>query len=168
MRSSIVLIATIVASTWALQLPAATRPQLRAALSATERTQTWMQAAPAKPKTQTKSKTFTQGGDGGGRGKGGGAVETAKPITKRTVEECPMWKVLLLGDDEYEEDPVCEVLQAVMPNIENQRAAREHFDEAQAQGKSVLILVAEEIAEAYVEQLQRADPMVYAEIEEDK
>ena len=161
--------ATLVASSSALQLPAATRPQLRAALPATEaRTQAWMQAAPAKPKTQTKSKTFTQGGDGGGKGKGGGAVETAKPITKRTTEECPMWKVLLLGDDEYEEDPVCEVLEAVMPNIENQRTAKEHYDEAQAHGKSMLIVVAQELAEAYVEQLQRADPMVFAEIEEEK
>ena len=165
-RSAFVLVLAIVQLSCALQLPAATRPQLHAALPAAgSRTQTRMQAAPMT-QTKTKSKVFTQGGDGG-KGKGGGAVETAKPITKRATEECPMWKVLLLGDDEYEEDPVCEVLEAIMPNIENQRVAREHFDEAQAQGKSMLILVPEEIAEAYVEQLQRADPMVFAEIEEE-
>ena len=47
------------------------------------------------------------------------------------------------------------------------RQASEKFDEAQAQGKALLITVPKELGEAYVEQLIRAEPMVYAEIEQD-
>ena len=78
-----------------------------------------------------------------------------------------MWKVILLGDEEYEEDPVCEVLKAVIPEIDNLRQAAEKYQEAQATGKALLLVVPKEQAEHYVEQLVRADPMVYGSIEEE-
>lgn len=59
----------------------------------------------AKPKTVTRQKT--SGGGPGGGGGGAGAVQTAQPKLKRIIEDIPMWKVVLLGDSEYEEDPVC-------------------------------------------------------------
>ena len=64
---------------------------------------------------------------------------------------------------------VCDVLQAVIPEINNLRAAHEHFKEAQSNGKSLLVVVHKELGEAYVEQLARADPdmIVYAEVEEE-
>ena len=70
-------------------------------------------------------------------------------------------------DEEYEDDPVCEVLQVVIPDIENFKQAKEKYDEAESTGKSMLIVVPKERAEAYVEQLIRAEPMVYAESEEE-
>ena len=88
-------------------------------------------------------------------------------MPKQHTEDCPMWKVLLLGDDEYEEDPVCEVLKAQIPDIENLSQAKVVFEEAQASGKAVLLIAPKEHAEGYVEQLIRADPMVYSEIEEE-
>ena len=78
-----------------------------------------------------------------------------------------MWKVLLLGDEEYEPDPVCEVLKAVIPDIDNLRQAKEKYDEAETTGKALLLVAPKEQAEHYVEQLIRADPMVYGSIEEE-
>ena len=57
----------------------------------------------AKPKTITRQKT---GGGGPGGGGGTPTIQVAKPKLKRVVEDVPMWKVNLLGDAEYEEDPV--------------------------------------------------------------
>ena len=65
--------------------------------------------APAQQKTKQKVTYKTSGGGGGG-GKGGNAAQIAKPKRKAHIEEVPMWNVFLLGDEEYEEDPVCEVL----------------------------------------------------------
>ena len=129
----------------------------------------FMQAAPqiAKPKTQIKHSTGYSTGDGGGQGGAGAGVEIAKPKRKAHTEEVPLWKVILLGDEEYIEDEVCPVLVAIIPDIENDRQAKEKYDEAESTGKSMLIVVPKEHAEAYVEQLIRAEPMVYAEIEEE-
>lgn len=80
-----------------------------------------------------------------------------------------MWKVILLSDDEYEEDPVVSVLHQVIPEIENERQARERYEEAMSTGKSLLITQPKEQAEFFVEQLARADPqmVVYSTIEEE-
>ena len=109
----------------------------------------FMQAAPqiAKPKTQIKHSTGYSTGDGGGQGGAGAGVEIAKPKRKAHTEEVPLWKVILLGDEEYIEDEVCPVLVAIIPDIENDRQAKEKYDEAMATGKSLLIVVAKELAE---------------------
>lgn len=146
----------------------------------------------AKPKTITRQKT---GGGGPGGGGGTPTVQIAKPKLKRVVEDVPMWKVHLLGDEEYEEDPVsrfphprcnhvvfsriffcrnlpfqvCTVLKQVVPDIENDRQAAERYKEAMLHGKSLLVVAPKEHAEAYVEQLARADPemIVFAEATEE-
>ncbi|KAL1529266.1 hypothetical protein AB1Y20_000220 [Prymnesium parvum] len=125
-----------------------------------------MQMAPAPLKTRTKQ-TFSTSDGGKGGGKSGGAAQVAKPKRKSHTEDVPMWKVIMLGDEEYEEDPVCEVLLQVIPEIGNLRQAQEKYREAELTGKSMLLVVPKEHAESYVEQLIRADPMVYAEIEEE-
>jgi hypothetical protein len=63
------------------------------------------QLAPAPLKV--KQRTVTTG-PGGGKGGGGGAptAAIAKPKRKAHTEDVPLYKVLLLGDEEYEEDPV--------------------------------------------------------------
>ena len=81
-----------------------------------------------------------------------------------------MWKVILLGDADYEEDPVCDVLKGVIPDIDNDRDAKEKYLECQETRRALLIVVPKEHAESYVEQLARADPdyIVYSQIEEEK
>jgi len=126
--------------------------------------------ATAQPETKTRTRQKTFGGGGGG-GKGGGAptAAIAKPKRKTHIEDVPMWKVILLSDDEYEEDPVVSVLHQVIPEIENERQARERYEEAMSTGKSLLITQPKEQAEFFVEQLARADPqmVVYSTIEEE-
>ena len=97
-------------------------------------------------------------------------MEVAKPKLKPLEADIPMWKVILLGDDEYEEDPVVAVLKQVIPEIENERQARERYTEAMKSGRSLLVVQPKEQAEFYVEQLARADPqmVVYSTIEEEK
>ena len=51
----------------------------------------------------------------------------------------------------------------VIPEIGNLRQAQEKYKEAEVAGKSLLLTLPQEHAETYVEQLIRADPMVYAE-----
>ena len=125
------------------------------------------QAAPqiAKPKTITRQKTS---GPGGG-GKGGAGAQVAVPKLKRKNQDTPMWKVILLSDDEYEQEPVCSVITAVIPEIANERQALERYEEAMATGRSLLVIQPKEQAEFYVEQLARADPemIVYSQIEEE-
>jgi len=125
------------------------------------------QLAPAPQKTKQKVKTNDPGNGGKGGGGGAPSAAIAKPIRKAHTEDVPLYKVLLLGDDEYEEDPVCEVLNQVIPEITNLRQAQERYDEAQKTGKSLLLIVNKELGEAYVEQLARADPemIVYADLE---
>merc|ERR1712217_544915 len=110
---------------------------------------------------------YKTSGGGGGGGKGGAAAQIAKPKRKSHTEDVPLWKVIMLGDEEYEEDLVCEVLLQVIPEIGNLRQAQEKYKEAEVTGKALLLVAPKEHAELYVEELIRADPMVYAEIEEE-
>ena len=62
------------------------------------------QLAPAP--TKTRQKTYTNDGGGGKGGGGAPSAAIAKPKRKAHTEEVPLYKVILLGDSEYEEDPV--------------------------------------------------------------
>ena len=64
------------------------------------------QMAPAPLKTRQKVNTGDPGSGGGKGGGGSPAAAIAKPKRKAHVEDVPLWKVILLGDEEYEEDPV--------------------------------------------------------------
>ena len=127
-------------------------------------------AAPqiAKPKTKQVTKTRGPGSGDGGSG-GAGAAQVAKPKRKTYNEDMPMYKVILLSDEEYEQDPVCTTLRTVIPAIENERQALERYNEAMSTGRSLLITVPEEHAYHYREQLMRCDPsmIVYSTVEEE-
>merc|ERR1719502_920670 len=99
MRLSCVL-AVLVHCCCALQLPVASAGRALAQAGAPQI---------AKPKTSIKQKTFSNSpGDGGGGGAPSQAI--ARPQRKQHTEDMPLWKVILLGDEEYEEDPVCKVI----------------------------------------------------------
>lgn len=88
----------------------------------------------------------------------------ARPTRKTQADEVPMYKVILLGDEEYEEGHVVTQLQKVC-QINKNEAAR-IFAEAQATGSSVVCVVPEEHAEFYVQQLVRND--VFCTLEKDE
>ena len=159
-RALVLVLAAACSSCSALQLGSAARCASRARVAMAGG------PAPAVPKTRTRQVTRTAKPQVG-KPQQKQKVQNAKPAMKKEMEEEPMWKVVMLGDEEYECDPVCDVLQTVIPDIENFKQAKEKYDEAESTGKSMLIVVPKEHAEAYVEQLIRAEPMVYAEIEEE-
>ncbi|KAF6004343.1 hypothetical protein F1559_000437 [Cyanidiococcus yangmingshanensis] len=88
----------------------------------------------------------------------------AKPKTKRVTdtEFVPMWKVILLGDEEYKEKHVVESLVKTIPKMDKEEARR-IYKEAQALGESVVTVVAQEHAEFYATMLRRCS--LYVRIE---
>ena len=102
-RLIIALLCALAAPAHALMLEA--RPGVARALAAARCTTLKAQLAPAPLKTRQKT-TYTTDGGGGGKGGGAPGAQIAKPKRKAHTEEVPLYKVLLLGDSEYEEDPV--------------------------------------------------------------
>ncbi|EME27805.1 ATP-dependent Clp protease adaptor protein ClpS [Galdieria sulphuraria] len=119
----------------------------------------------AKPKTTIQKDTkklvsppkqeeLTETGSGAAR---------AKPKRKTQQEFVPMYKVILLGDEEYDQVAVVQALLKVIPKME-QAEARRIFHEAQSTGESIICIVEKEHAEFYAQQLKREE--VYVRIEE--
>mmetsp|Transcript_16406 Transcript_16406/g.38003 ORF Transcript_16406/g.38003 Transcript_16406/m.38003 type:complete len:161 (+) Transcript_16406:106-588(+) len=120
-------------------------------------------AAPAPPETKIKQKTAPAQVKEKAKEK---TVELAEPMTRTVTEaaEVPMWKVVLLGDEEYDEAYTIQTIQQVCVDITKQKA-EQAFNEAQLYMKSELIVVPQEHAEHFVQQFQRCDPMVFATCE---
>lgn len=95
---------------------------------------------------------------------GKGAAK-ARPNRKTQADEIPMYKVILLGDEEYEEGHVTTQLQKVIPKMGKEEAV-EKFFEAQQTGSSIVCVVAQEHAEFYAQQLKRQDIFVAVEKDE--
>lgn len=94
---------------------------------------------------------------------GKGAAK-ARPRRKTQADEVPMYKVILLGDEEYVEAHVVTQLQKIC-NIQKQEATR-IFHEAQQTGSSIVCVVCEEHAEFYAQQLKRQE--IFVTIEKDE
>ena len=77
-----------------------------------------------------------------------------------------MYKVMLIGDEEYEQAHLITRITEVMEDIDENRASIV-FQQAQQSGKSMCGKYPLEHAELYVEQLLRSDPMIYSELEEE-
>ena len=88
----------------------------------------------------------------------------AVPRRKTLADEVPMYKVILLGDEEYVEAHVVTQLQKTV-QIQKAEATR-IFREAQASGSSIVCVVCEEHAEFYAQQLKRQD--IFVTIEKDE
>lgn len=94
---------------------------------------------------------------------GKGAAK-AKPRRKTQADEIPMYKVILLGDEEYVEAHVVTQLQKIV-QIDKKEASR-IFHEAQQSGSSIVCVVCEEHAEFYAQQLKRQE--IFVTIEKDE
>ena len=68
--------------------------------------------------------------------------EVAPPETRERTDsaEVPMWKVILLGDDEYDESYVKQSLKQVVEGMTTQ-AADKCYNEASLHGASELVIV---------------------------
>lgn len=79
------------------------------------------------------------------------------------TEEMPPYRVVLLGDEEYEEEHVVISLRSIIPELKmDAKRATEIFSLAQRQGRELVIIVQQDLAELYAQQLTRCVPIVYA------
>lgn len=93
-----------------------------------------MMPAPAPaPATKTKTRTVTKPASPS-KPQPAQKAKVAKPELVTQDAHVPMWKVLLLGDDEYEEDPVVGVIAQVIPDI--------GIDEVRQKYKQAMVLCA--------------------------
>lgn len=94
-------------------------------------------------------------------------VDVAKPKRKTVeeLEELPMFKVVLLGDDSYDQEHVCKALMDTVEDMDIKRA-EEVYQTAQQGGTALITILAQEPAEFVVEQLARKEPMIFSELEE--
>lgn len=88
----------------------------------------------------------------------------ARPRRKTQADEIPMFKVILLGDEQYVEAHVVTQLQKTVQITKNE--ASRVYAEAQSSGSSIVCVVCEEHAEFYAQQLKRADIFVIIEKDE--
>jgi ATP-dependent Clp protease adapter protein ClpS len=116
-----------------------------------------------RPKTEVKRETFKMPEPTKEPEVESGAAR-GRPKTKRVTDTdfVPMWKVILLGDEEYQEKHVIESLVKTIPKMDKEEARR-IYREAQAVGESIVTVVAQEHAEFYASMLRRCS--LYVRIE---
>ena len=95
-------------------------------------------------------------------------AKVAEPQTRGDIEteDAPRYKVLLLGDEEYEEEHVIERLVDVVDDVDKKQSI-EIFYSAQKGGKGLVGVYPLEVSEFYVEQLARSEPMIFSELEKE-
>eukprot|EP00586_Coscinodiscus_wailesii_P020106 CAMPEP_0172495552 /NCGR_PEP_ID=MMETSP1066-20121228/71468_1 /TAXON_ID=671091 /ORGANISM="Coscinodiscus wailesii, Strain CCMP2513" /LENGTH=178 /DNA_ID=CAMNT_0013267297 /DNA_START=149 /DNA_END=685 /DNA_ORIENTATION=- len=95
-------------------------------------------------------------------------VQTDEPITRKepNIEDAPMYKVMLLGDEEYDQAHTIQRMCEILEDMDESKAAIV-FTGAQQSGKAMCGKYPLEHAELYVEQLLRSDPMIFCDLEEE-
>lgn len=122
-------------------------------------------AAIAKPKIKTTTTTVTKQKQKQAQKK---RVRSSDPLNRRDedFEDAPMYRLMLLGDEEYEQAHVVERLCAILDDVD-EGAAASILKQAQIAGKAMCGKYPFEHAEMYKEQLARSDPLIYSDLEEE-
>ena len=122
-------------------------------------------AAIAKPKVGVKTETVTkQKAKSVSRGK----AKSSEPVHRRDedFEDAPLYRVMLIGDVDYEQAHVIERMTEILEEMD-ESAAASIFKQAQAGGKAMCGKYPLEHAEMYKEQFVRSDPMIFSDVEEE-
>jgi len=119
--------------------------------------------APAVEKTKTRSKEKVVN-----PGKAAPKAAAAQPKTRREheTEDAPRYKLMLIGDQEYDEQHVVERIVDVVDDVDKKMAI-EVFYAAQKAGKGMIGVFVLEMAEFYMEQLSRSEPMIFSDLEKE-
>ena len=122
-------------------------------------------AAIAKPKVGVKVDQVTKQKSKQGSKQ---RVRSSDPINRREekFEDAPLFKVLLIGDDDYDQSHVIERMCEILEDMDENQAASV-FKSAQQGGKAMCGKYPLEHAEMYKEQLLRSDPMIFSDVEEE-
>mmetsp|Transcript_21245 Transcript_21245/g.29782 ORF Transcript_21245/g.29782 Transcript_21245/m.29782 type:complete len:175 (-) Transcript_21245:273-797(-) len=96
-------------------------------------------------------------------------AKTSEPVSRRDddFEDAPMYKVVLIGDEDYDQAHVVEKMCEILEDMDEGNAASV-FKQAQQSGKAMCGKYPFEHAELYKEQFLRSDPMIFSDVEEDK
>merc|ERR1711982_272820 len=96
-------------------------------------------------------------------------VKTADPVRRKEPEfiDAPMYKVMLVGDEAYDQGHVVQRICAVMEDIDENRASSIFRDAMGPEGKAMCGKYPLEHAELYKEQLLRSEPIIYSDLEEE-
>ena len=122
-------------------------------------------AAIAKPAVKTDQKTETKVKE---KVQQRSKAKTHDPISRRDddFEEAPMFKLMLLGDSDYDPSHVIERMCAIVEDMDEDQASSV-LQQANQSGKAMCGKYPLEIGELYKEQLQRSDPMIFTDLEEE-
>ena len=92
----------------------------------------------------------------------------AEPVQRRKeeFEDAPMYKLMLIGDDSYDAVHVVERMCAIVDDMDEDQASTV-LQQANSVGKAMCGKYPYERAELFKEQLQRSDPMIFADMEEE-
>ncbi len=122
-------------------------------------------AAIAKPKIKTVTKEITKQKERVVERK---KAKPSDPINRREddFQDAPMYKVLLIGDEGYDQAHVIERMCEIMDDMDEDHAASV-FKSAQQGGSAMCGKYPLEHAEMYKEQLIRSDPMIYSDVEDE-
>ncbi|KAL7550477.1 hypothetical protein ACHAWF_013699 [Thalassiosira exigua] len=82
-------------------------------------------------------------------------------------EDAPMFRLYLIGDESYEQEHVVNRVCEIVEDCSEDDAAT-LFKSAYQTGEAFLGKYPKEIAETYAEQLTRSDPIIYADVRDDK
>jgi|EP01083_Nonionella_stella_P246588 ATP-dependent Clp protease adapter protein ClpS len=94
--------------------------------------------------------------------------KTSDPISRRDekFEDAPMFKVMLIGDEDYDQAHVIERMCEVLDDMDENQAASV-FKSAQQGGQAMCGKYPLEHAEMFKELLIRSDPMIYSDVVEE-
>lgn len=122
-------------------------------------------AAIAKPKVGVKVETVTKQKV---KSVSKQKVRSSDPISRREekFEDAPLFKVMLIGDEDYDQAHVIERMCDIIEDMDENHAASV-FKSAQQSGKAMCGKYPLEHAEMYKEQLVRSDPMIFSDVEEE-
>ena len=91
----------------------------------------------------------------------------SEPDQVHDFEDAPMYRLYLIGDEGYDQEHVVTRLHEVVEDCSEDDAAT-LFKSAYQTGEAFLGKYPLEIAETYCESLIRSDPIIYADVRDDK
>ena len=121
--------------------------------------------APGKVELKQKVSLKTTANPGGGGTDDGEREREFERKNVEDLEDPKMFNVILLGDEEYTQEHICKALLDVVEDVQIKQA-EEIFLEAQKGGQANVCTTSQELAEHYVQQLARKDPMIFCEMKE--
>ncbi|KAL9184451.1 hypothetical protein ACHAXT_002537 [Thalassiosira profunda] len=88
-------------------------------------------------------------------------------LNENDFEDAPMYRLYLIGDEGYDQEHVVTRIHEIVEDCSEDDAAT-LFKAAYQGGEAFMGKYPMEIAETYAEQLTRSDPIIYADVRDDK